>query len=286
MAKPIIKAVGGKSQLLPALCERLPLRFDRYVEPFVGGGALFFELYERGLTDERTVLADSNESLINLYQVVQRDPTRLLRLLQGYRFAHSKDLYSKVRAQFNRPDRKADVDRWAAMFVYLNKTCFNGLYRENKSGAFNVPMGKYKNPNICDTESIEAAHIAFKGIQIVCCGFEATRGLLPVDLSTTFVYFDPPYEPISKTSNFTQYRAGGFSQDAQRDLARMARRMSDHGAYVMASNSDCAFIRELWTDAFEDSISPLTIDVVGATRSVNAKGGGRGKINELIMTNY
>ena len=266
-AKPFVKWAGGKWQLVPLFVPYFPppQKVNRYFEPFVGGAAVFFHLQY-----PRSYLSDSNEELVNLYQTVKNDVEGLIEALGKHR--NDKEYYYRVRAQ--KLAKLSAVQR-AARFVFLNKTCYNGLYRVNSQGQFNVPFGNYKKPAICDTEGLRAASLALQLADITVADFEqavadAKRGDL--------IYFDPPYQPLSKTSSFTGYTAGRFDDVEQKRLARVYRDLDQRGCYVMLSNSNAPLVRELYAD--------FCIHEVQANRAINCKADGRGKIIELLITNY
>ena len=265
--KPFIKWAGGKGQLLPSFVPLLPPlnKVNRYFEPFLGGAAVFFYLQH-----PRSYLSDCNADLVELYQVVRDEVEDLIRALSIHR--NNETYFYKVRAQ--NPESLSAIQR-AARFIFLNKTCYNGLYRVNGKGQFNVPFGNYKNPAICDAEGLRAASIALRGAEISLTDFEqAVAGAKPKD----FIYFDPPYQPISKTSSFTGYTAGRFDDAEQKRLADLFRRLARRGCSVMLSNSDAPLIRELYAD--------FKITEIQASRAINSKADGRGKITELVITNY
>jgi DNA adenine methylase len=254
VAAPIIKWVGGKTKLLGELLARLPAQFNRYYEPFCGGAALFFRV-----APSRAVLADSNADLIDLYRTIKRDADGVIRRLALHRAAHDEEHYYRMRTRWN--DRSvswAPAER-AAMFIYLNKTCFNGLWRVNRSGDFNVPIGRYTDPPICVPESLHAAHAVLARTDLRCTDYrtavrDAARG--------DFVYFDPPYDPVTTTANFTSYTADAFGADDQRALAETARTLVGRGCRVMLSNSDTPFIRSLYKG--------FQIDRVKCARAINS----------------
>lgn len=275
--KPFVKWAGGKRGLLPELLARVPETFNNYWEPFVGGGALFFELKQSGLLEGKQVnLLDSNAELINAYQVVQSDPDALIAQLQQFQAQHSEAFFYQVRAW----DREADfvsrlsVER-AARFIYLNKTCFNGLYRVNQSGFFNVPMGRYKRPNICDAELLLKVSEALQGVGLKVADYSA---VLNGAEAGDFVYFDPPYDPVSKTANFTAYGAASFLADEQKALADVFRQLSELECFVLLSNSDTDFIRGLYAQ--------YRIERVLMRRVINSRAGGRGNIFELLVFDF
>jgi len=269
--KPFLKWAGGKGQLLPELIARLPECFTAYHEPHVGSGALFFELTSRGASSQ-AFLSDANQSLIDTYIAVRDQVEDVIAILRKHRKKHDPDYYYLVRAID--PSRLPLAGR-AARIIYLNKTCYNGLYRENKSGQFNVPFGRYENPTICDAANLRVVSRALQGADIARRGYDSVRERAqPGD----FVYFDPPYHPLSATSSFTAYDRKGFSEDDQRGLRDVFGELARRGVHVMLSNSDTPLVRELYA-AFH-------IERVYASRSINSKGNRRGKIAELIVRNY
>lgn len=271
--KPFLKWVGGKRQLL----EELRLRVaearphGRYHEPFVGGGALFFDLYGRkGLGRAKAILSDNNPRLIEAYEGVQKNVEQVIALLEAHQAAHNEEHYYRVRAEV--PEDKIAC---AARLIYLNRTCFNGLYRENSKGEFNVPMGRYNNPRICDANNLRAVSVALCRCQIYRSHFTAVFDRArPGDL----VYFDPPYDPVSKTANFTSYHRDPFGEDAQRSLADVFRRLDGRGVKLLLSNSDTPLIQELY--------APFTIEVVMARRQVNSRADRRGEVREVLVRNF
>jgi DNA adenine methylase len=267
-ASPIVKWVGGKTKLLGELIARMPAHHGRYYEPFVGGGALFFRV-----APERAVLADVNSDLVGLYTAVSTDVGAVIRRLQAHRDAHDERHYYNIRARWNDPEISwSQADR-AAAFIYLNKTCFNGLWRVNRAGDFNVPIGRYTDPPICVPEALRAAQAALSRADLRCCDYraavrDAERG--------DFVYFDPPYDPVSTTANFTSYSASAFGADDQRALADTARMLVTRGCHVMLSNSDTPFIRTLYRG--------FKIDRVKCARAINSNASRRGEVDEVIVT--
>jgi DNA adenine methylase len=266
-AAPIIKWVGGKTKLLPELLARMPPDYDGYFEPFAGGAALFFRTAPR-----RAVLADSNADLIGLYTAIATDVDTVIRRLELHRAAHDQRHYYETRARWN--DHAASwaaADR-AAAFIYLNKTCFNGLWRVNRAGDFNVPIGRYTDPPICVPETLRAAHAVLVRARLRCADYrrvveEAARG--------DFLYFDPPYDPVAPTANFTSYTAGAFGPDDQRELAETARALVARGCRVMLSNSDTPFVRSLYRG--------FRIDRVKCARAINSNAARRGAVDEVIV---
>jgi len=277
IAKPFIKWVGGKRGLVPQLLPLIPKKFNNYFEPFVGGGALFFELFNLGLLDGKQIyLFDKNEELINTYLVVKEKPHKLLKILNDFQKNHSKEFYYEVR-KWDRKENFKNLDKVlrAARFIYLNKTCFNGLYRVNKKGFFNVPIGRYKEPKIYDEELILNASYALANAHIEVADFSKILDLVQKE---DFIYFDPPYYPLNETSNFTSYTDLAFLEDEQKRLYKIFRELDKKGCFVMESNSDTEFIKDLYKN--------YKIDIVYMHRFINSKKEGRGKISEVIIRNY
>ena len=272
--QPFIKWVGGKRGLLKQLLPLFPKEFKNYHEPFLGGGAVFFELYSMGyLKDKKIHLSDINSELINTYNVVKNNPIDLISNLEIYKKKHSKDFYYEMRA-LDREDgfiKTSELER-ATRFIYLNKTCFNGLYRVNKKGYFNTPIGSYKNPNIADKDTILSASSALQNAIITNQSFVK---VIEDSNEDDLVYFDPPYYPLNATSNFTAYDSNCFLEDAQFELFEVFNTLSDNEVKVLHSNSDTDFIKNLY--------KKYNINLVTANRFINSKSNGRGKINELLI---
>jgi len=263
-AAPFIKWVGGKTSLLPELLKHVPARLRGYHEPFVGGGALFFAVQPR-----RAVLADSNAELVHCYRQVRDDVYGVLDVLA--RHVYARDHFAEVRAE--EPLHLRPAER-AARFIYLNKTCFNGLWRVNRAGRFNVPIGRYKNPRFNDPAALITASHALRGVAIEAAPFEDSLArAAPGD----FVYLDPPYDPVSPTASFSSYTPGGFSWEDQRRLAHACVVLNRRGVRFLLSNSATDRIRELYR-GFEQRI-------VRAPRFINSKGSGRGRVDELLVFN-
>lgn len=264
-AKPFVKWAGGKGQLVEQLAARMPEKYSAYHEPFVGGGALFFYL-----TPDKAFLSDLNEELVNAFLVVKIDCEALLRSLKQHK--NSAGYYYRIRALD--PGGLDPVER-ASRFIYLNKTCYNGLYRVNRQGKFNVPFGRYKNPIYADECQLRLASKALRNADVKVADFEI---VLDQAKPGDFVYFDPPYQPISDTSNFTSYTADAFDESQQRRLAAVFRELDKRGCYVMLSNSDCPLIHDLY--------SRFRIETVMAKRYINCKSDRRGAIPEALVLNY
>lgn len=267
IAHPFCKWLGGKSALLHEILPRLPEKIKTYHEPFIGGGAVFFMLAEQKRF-EHASLADINDELINAYACVARDPSKVIGLLKQH--VYEEQYYYGIRAQ---TPQRMGVNERAARFIYLNRTCFNGLYRVNKKGQFNVPFGKYTNPTICDEENLRAVGKVIRATTLATAKFERVLSEAePGDAA----YFDPPYLPVSDTSNFTAYSKGGFTADDHVRLRDVARTLVDRGVHVLLSNSDTPFTRELYKG--------FKVEEVQAPRRVNSKGGKRGKVGELLIS--
>ena len=300
-AKPFLKWAGGKKQLLMEFNNRLPSHIKetgtikRYVEPFVGGGAMFFFLKKHYTLDE-SILLDINRELVMAYQVIKNDHKNLTEMLKDIEENHlkmdeegRKKNYYKIRKEYNSEIHSADLenysDQWIEItsnLIFMNKTCYNGLFRQNKMGEFNVPFGLYKNPRICDETNIELVNNALKDTEILCADFTVSESYIN---EKTFVYLDPPYRPLNKTSNFTNYSKDGFNDFDQSKLASFFKKMDNTGAYLMLSNSDPK--NENSKDEFFDNLySEYNIDRVTAKRNINRDVLGRGIVNELIVRNY
>lgn len=267
MTKPFLKWAGGKTRLLPQLLDAAPRQYRRYYEPFVGGGALFF-----ALQPAEAVLGDDNSDLIETYRAVRSDLDAVVDRLRVHASEHARSsYYYEVRDRWNlRLTTRVDADA-AAMMVYMNKTCFNGLWRVNSRGEFNVPRGDYENPTILDESGLRDASAALARADVQYLSFEDTTSDAAAG---DFVYFDPPYDKVS-ASSFTAY-ASPFGTAEQRALAACARALVSRGVHVVLSNSDTPLVRELYA-GFE-------LKSVTCSRSINSVGTGRGKVSELIIT--
>ena len=269
---PFVKWVGGKGRLLAQLEPLLPRGVERmrHVEPFMGGAALFF-----ARRPERALLCDVNAALVGTYRMVRDRVDEVIEQLRPLAAEHDAERYYAVREAYNESRHDEHGPRRAAMFIYLNKTCFNGLHRVNRKGEFNVPAGRYKNPSILNPDRLRAASAALEGAAVENEPFEA---LLESARPGDFVYLDPPYEPVSRTANFTGYASGGFSRDDQTRLRDVYDELTRRGCRCMLSNSDVPFIRDLYRRH--------RIDVVQAARAVNRNANGRGKVPEVVVRNY
>jgi DNA adenine methylase len=266
--RPFLKWVGGKGQLLDQIFEQLPSRFRRYHEPFTGGGAVFFGLWRSGrLAKKKAYLSDVNPELVDTYNSIKTQVEDVIEALSVHHY--DSDYYYEVRAQdpwtLTRPQR-------AARMIFLNRCGFNGLYRVNKKGKFNVPFGRYVNPLICDEANLRQVSNTLQKAIIKNQGFETI-----VDRAQTgdLVYFDPPYVPVSGTSNFVSYAKAGFTQDDQEHLATIVETLSDKGVHVILSNSAAPWV--------VDRYSKFDVNIVPARRSINSKASQRGPVGEVVV---
>jgi len=300
-AKPFLKWAGGKTQLLAELSSRLPddikekRLIESYIEPFLGGGAFFFYL-RKHYEIRDAYLLDLNRELILTYKVVQEDPDSLISYLneleEKYRssdkegrrklFYQIRTLYNKQMKEINHNDYSLKWVERAGQLIFLNKTCYNGLFRQNKKGEFNVPHGRYKNPTICDVQNLREVSLALQGVKLIQADFLQAKSFVQ---RKSFVYFDPPYRPLSATSNFTGYAKEDFDDADQLRLANLFIDLDKAGASLMLSNSDPKNSDE--TDNFFDELyGGFSIERVLANRNINRDGKGRGKVTELIIRNY
>lgn len=269
--QPFLKWAGGKRQLLPIIRKYIPQKYGTYYEPFIGAGAVLFDIQP-----PIGMINDSNTELINCYKVIRDSIDELVLDLRQYK--NEKEYYYAIR-DLDRDSnfKKLDPIQRASRIIYLNKTCFNGLFRVNSAGQFNVPFGSYNNPKILDEIVLKAVHnyLSTKNIQIMNVDFEqavidAKKG--------DFIYFDPPYDPVSDTSSFTGYDLNGFGKNEQQRLGDVYKKLSDKGCFVLLSNSATDFILNLYKD--------FSIITVAASRNINSVATGRGKIDEVLVMNY
>lgn len=287
-AKPFVKWVGGKSQLIEQLEALLPADFDRwkdvtYIEPFVGGGAMLFYMLQAHPNIQKAVINDINPNLTTCYKVVRDNPSDLVNSLRAIQEEYytllaeesRKDFYLSMREEFN--SKSLDPIRNTTLFFFLNRTCFNGLYRENKSGLFNVPFGRYDRPTICDAATILADSELLKKVEILTGDYQDT--FAQANAQTLF-YFDPPYRPLNNTSSFNDYTKETFNDLAQVRLKEFCDKVVAAGYHFMLSNSDCK-------DGFFDKLyGQYVIERVWASRSVNANASKRGKLTEILVHDY
>ena len=271
---PVLKWVGGKRQLLNEIIPMIPSNCTTYVEPFIGGGAVLFELQPK-----KAIINDYNSELINVYNTIKDYPEELILELQFHKDNNTSEYFYSVRES----DRDVEIfDKMtavqkAARIIYLNKTCFNGLYRVNSSGQFNSPYGKYKNPNIVNDKVVRAMSKYFNDNSITINNGDFKESLKGLRKGS-FVYLDPPYMPISVSSSFTGYTDTGFDVNKQIELKNVCDNLNEKGIKFLQSNSDCEFIRELYKD--------YNIKIIKAKRNINSKGNLRGEINEVLIYNY
>ncbi len=300
-AKPFVKWVGGKTQLLPHLTKivdtiYLNNQIDSYVEPFIGGGALFFWLCSNKQV-KSAIISDVNEDLILTYRVVQQFTKKLINQLalleQQYVAAndeHREIMYYEIRKQYNLEKTQINYEKlvtnWsvnrASKFIFLNKTCFNGLYRQNSKGQFNVPFGRYKTPKICDADNLINCAATLKNVNILCGDFKSTEKYV---VKNSLVYLDPPYKPITKTASFTKYHKDDFGDDDQIRLADYYKRIDELGAKIILSNSDPMSVNSN-NSFFDDLYSNFDISRVDVLRAVSAAAASRKVVKELIIKNF
>ncbi len=266
-----VKWAGGKKQLLEQFKDFFPKKFNSYHEPFVGGGSVALYLLKTQ-KPSKVYLSDLNSELINCYNVIKNDVEVLIKTLKIWKKGHSKEQYYKVR---KKNPKDLDAVSRAARFIYLNRTCFNGLYRENSKGEFNVPMGNYKNPSIVLEKELREISKLLKNTVMKNISFE---NVLNTAKKGDFIYFDPPYYPLEGKSNFTTYTKEKFLEEEQRKLANIFKKLDKRGCLVMLSNSDTNFVKELYDD--------YNISIVKAKRMINCDATKRGEINEIVVTNY
>lgn len=269
---PLLKWAGGKRQLLPEITKHIPQQFKNYYEPFIGGGAVFFYLQP-----EQAVINDANVELINLYQVIQQQPEALIESLQQHK--NNAEYFYQIRALDRERANYAKLTavEKASRLIFLNRTCYNGLFRVNSAGQFNVPFGRYKHPNIVNATSIRAIHQYFSQQQVHILNADFATALEPVS-SDDFVYFDPPYDPVSSSANFTSYTNSGFDRQEQRRLKQVCDELNVKGVRFLLSNSATDFIRDLYRD--------YEVLLISAKRAINSKADGRGAVSEVLVKNY
>jgi len=267
--KPFLKWAGGKRQLISQMDQHFPKEFNTYIEPFIGGGAIFFYLLSK-----KSILIDINDELINTYKIIRNNISELIELLRKHK--NEREYYYNIR----NADRNSNTfNDWpdiqkASRTIYMNRCCYNGLYRVNSKGHFNVPFGKYKNPKFCDEINLKAVHHAIQNTCLINGSFEKC---LDYAEKGDFVYFDPPYVPISESANFTSYTKENFGKNDQIKLFEVFKILDERGCKVMLSNSYSEFILDLYKD--------YRINTLRAKRSINSDPNNRGEIKELLITN-
>jgi len=267
---PFLKWAGGKRQLISQMIKYFPKKFNKYIEPFVGGGAVFFYLRPKF-----SIIIDINEELINCYKVIKNNVKELIELLKIHK--NEKNYYYRVRASDRDKEKYnmlSNIEK-ASRMIYLNRCCYNGLYRVNRKGQFNVPFGRYKNPNFCDEKNLLAVSKVLENVKIINGSFEIC---LDYAEEGDFVYFDPPYHPISKTSSFTSYTKENFGEDSQHKLFNVFKQLDKQGCRLMLSNSYNEYIQNLYKD--------YKIITLGARRAINCNAEKRGNISVLLIINY
>jgi DNA adenine methylase len=291
-AKPFLKWAGGKTQLLDEIAKRLPKgistgQITTYVEPFVGGGAAFFHIAQNHPNIKEFYLYDINDDLVNCYNVIKTNVHALIRELNKLTKEFlplneelRREFYLQTRSEFNRTKHKNGI-KSSAKLIFLNKTCFNGLYRVNSKNEFNVPFSNYKNPKICDEKNLLAVSRVLQKAEIICGDFTKSRKYIN---ENTFVYLDPPYRPLNGTANFTSYSKDSFSENDQIRLAEFCKVIKQTGAEFLLSNSD-PHNEDPNDHFFAKNFKGFTISTVKASRLINCKAIGRGEIDELLITN-
>jgi DNA adenine methylase len=294
--KPFLKWAGGKRQLLNELEGNFPpniietKQIDLYIEPFVGGGALLFYLLSN-YSIKKSVINDINPDLMITYKVIKLFPEELIKKLREiseeylvlsqegrkrYFYNNLRTPYNKLKVKYNKQDKEAWIQK-AALLIALNKTCFNGLFRQNSKGEFNVPIGYYKNPKILDEENINSCHIGLQNTEIYSSHYDS---ITISDKQNAFVYLDPPYRPLSDSSSFTKYSKEDFNDEDQKQLSEYYKKLSKKGHYLLLSNSDTK------DNFFDELYKEFNIQRVFAKRHINSDSNGRGKVNELLIKNY
>lgn len=269
--KPVLKWAGGKRQLLPEIKKRVPETIKKYYEPFLGGGAVLFSLQPK-----HAVVNDLNPGLINIYSVIRDNVEELIEDLKNHK--NESDYFYNIRGQDRTPEyRLLSPVKRASRLIYLNKTCYNGLFRVNKNGEFNSPFGRYKNPDIVNEDALRAVSFYLNKNDIQFLNVDFDNALAGIRRGA-FVYFDPPYYPVSDSSNFTGYTMGGFTQEDQMRLKELCDRLDRRGIKWLMSNSSSSFITDLF--------GGYCIDRVRASRVINSNAGNRGNIEEVLIRNY
>ena len=291
MCKPFVKWAGGKSQLLNEIRLKYPKNIEKYCEPFVGGGAVLFDILET-YNPKEVLINDINKELINTYCQIKNNVKDVIKVLKKWQSIYNdiseeerQKIYNIKRANYNKLifncDDK-DLIVKASLFIFLNKTCFNGLYRVNSEGLYNVPKGKYKKPVICDETNLVRISELLKNVEITCGDFEKCEKFID---SNTFVYIDPPYRPLTTTSSFTSYSKEQFDDSDQVRLGKFIDRLNDKGAKIVLSNSDPKNINKK-DNFFDDLYQNYNIKRIDAKRMINSNGTSRGNVTELLVANY
>lgn len=287
--KPFIKWAGGKSQLLDIIRKKYPDKIEKYCEPFVGGGAVFLDIISN-FHPKEVMINDINPELINTYIQVRDNVETIINNLSeiqdifwNMNNEQRKEYYTSMRKRFNELIKQnLQTEEKAVLFIFLNKTCFNGLYRVNSKGLYNVPVGAYKKPMICNSENLHLISKMLQNVEIRCGDYSQCMDFID---ENTFVYIDPPYRPLNETSSFNSYAKAEFNDEQQIELGKFTEIISDKGAKIVASNSDPKNINED-DDFFDNIYSRFTINRIKAARMINSKGSSRGNISELLICNY
>lgn len=290
LAKPFVKWVGGKSQLLEEIREKYPSKIEKYCEPFVGGGAVLFDVLSH-FQPKEVLINDINKELINTYSQIKNNCKGMVALLskiqsiyKNHSLEENKKFFYEKRNRYNElKENENDVDNLekAVLFIFLNKTCFNGLYRVNSKGLFNVPFNNAKNPLLCDEENLRACSRLLQNVEMQVGDYKQCKSFISTG---TFVYIDPPYRPLTQTAAFTSYSENGFSDNEQIELGNFITEISNKGAKVLASNSDPKN-SDINDNFFDDLYSHFEIKRVAASRMINSNAKKRGAINELLISN-
>lgn len=289
-AKPFIKWVGGKSQLLEEIRNKYPQKVERYCEPFVGGGAVLFDILSR-YHPETVLINDINKELINTYSQIKNNCSEMIahllelqNIYKSHTLEENKTFFYEKRSRYNElkvNENETENLEKAVLFIFLNKTCFNGLYRVNSKGQFNVPFNNAKNPLLCDKDNLLACSELLKNVNMKVGDYKECKNFIDKE---TFVYIDPPYRPLTQTSAFTSYSENGFSDKEQIELGIFITEISNKGAFVLASNSD-PHNANTEDNFFDDLYSDFKIERVSASRMINSNAKKRGAINELLISN-
>ena len=290
LAKPFIKWVGGKSQLLEEIREKYPSKIEKYCEPFVGGGAVLFDILSK-FKPSQILINDINKELINTYSQIKNNCEGMISQLseiqaiyKNHSVEENKEFFYEKRARYNElkvNGNDAENLEKAVLFIFLNKTCFNGLYRVNSKGLFNVPFNSAKNPLLCDEENLRACSKLLQSVEMKVGDYKECKSFID---DKTFIYIDPPYRPLTQTAAFTSYSENGFTDKEQIELGNFITEISNNGAMVLASNSDPKNANEN-DNFFDDLYSQFKIKRVSASRMINSKAKKRGAINELLISN-
>lgn len=290
LAKPFVKWVGGKSQLLDEIREKYPSTIEKYCEPFVGGGAVLFDVLSK-FQPNQVLINDINKELINTYLQIKNNCSEMISRLsnlqdiyKNHSIEENKAFFYEKRIRYNElksiGNEQENIEK-AALFIFLNKTCFNGLYRVNSKGLFNVPFNNAKNPLLCDEDNLKACSELLQNVEMIVGDYKQCKNFIDTN---TFVYIDPPYRPLTQTAAFTSYSENGFTDNEQIELGNFITEISDKGAFVVASNSDPKNSDEN-DDFFDILYSKFKIERVAATRMINSNAKKRGAIKELLISN-